>query len=389
MAIDLAKVSDERRADARPAPSLREVKTKPKRSFASAEIPFFGSSNRVTRDDLSLFTNQLTLLLESGNTLVPSMAALAKQTKSRGLQRVLEDIHLRLEEGSVLSDCLTRHPKVFDELFVGLIRAGEASGALAESLTCLTGILETRGRMARHIREAMTYPVVISLVMAGVLVFLFTYMLPKFSVLFANLGDELPVTTRVLLGSADFLASSWKWLLPIPFVAAFLVRKLWNLEPFQRVRDRLKLGIPILSSFFRDGYLFQLFLSMGLLLRSRVPLLEAIQITRDTVRNYWYRVFFDRLVENVEAGRGMTHAFSEASFLPETVKLMISTGEAAGTLDAVMVKLSEKYRDDLESNIRRLSSALEPVMLIVMGLLVGMIAMSIILPLFKLSRAMH
>jgi type II secretory pathway component PulF len=172
-------------------------------------------------------------------------------------------------------------------------------------------------------------------------------------------------------------------------VAAVFIRKVWNVAGFQRVRDTLKLAIPVLRTFFTDGYLFQLFLSMGLLLRSRVPLLEAIEITRGTVRNYLYQVFFDRLAENVEAGKGLSHAFNEASFLPDTVKLMIATGESAGTLDTVMVKLSEKYREDLESNIRRLSSALEPVMLIVMGVLVGVIAMSIILPLFKLSRAIH
>jgi type II secretory pathway component PulF len=225
--------------------------------------------------------------------------------------------------------------------------------------------------------------------MTLVLIFMYAFMLPRFAELFAGLTHELPVTTRILLRSATVLKSSWLWLIPIPVLAGIAVSRLWRTARMRRFRDELKLGLPVVRRLYEEAYLFQLFLSLGLLLGSHVPHLEAIEIARDTVGNLRYRRFFGRLRENVEAGRGMAHAFAEAAFIPEAVKLMVTTGEQAGTLDTVMVRLSERFREDLESDIRRLGSLLEPLMLVVMGIAVGTIATSLIIPIFRLSRTVH
>ena len=159
-----------------------------------------------------------------------------------------------------------------------------------------------------------------------------------------------------------------------------LVRRIWN---------RVKMSRPIAGKLYAEAYLFQLSSTLGLLLGSRVPHLEAIRIARNVVRSPWYEDFFANLERNVEAGRGVTPAFQEAAFFPDTVKLMVSTGESSGALDTVMGRLADHYREELESDIRRLSSLLEPAMLVGMGLMVGFIAISLIVPILRMSRAIH
>ena len=169
----------------------------------------------------------------------------------------------------------------------------------------------------------------------------------------------------------------------------FTVRKAMMSRRAARVWDRLKLRLPLVGRLFFAAYLYRMFSSLGLLLGSHVPHLEAIEISRHAVRNVRFEALFDRLREQVEAGRGVAAAFIEVGFLPETVQLMISTGEASGALDTVMARLSERYREDLERDIRRLGTLIEPIMLVGMGVAVGFIAVSFIMPLFQLSRAVH
>ncbi|MFH1142989.1 MAG: type II secretion system F family protein [Candidatus Eisenbacteria bacterium] len=384
MAIDLGRVAAARQAaqEETRAPHLAQVRP----SFAHR--PLFGARH-ASLDDLVLLTRQLALLLQSGNGLVPSMAALARQTRSPGLRTVLPQIHARLEEGRTLSSCLEAHPRVFDQLFVSIVRAGEASGELRESLVRLAGILETRKQLQGRVREAMTYPLVLTVIMFAVVVFMMTYLVPRFSHLFEALEDALPWSTRVILATMHLIRSRWWALIPIAILGALGARALLRREAVHRGWDRLKVSLPLIGRLYTEAYLFQLFSAFGLLLGSRVPHLAAIEIVGLTVRNARYADFFEGLARHVEAGRGVSQAFREADFLPETVKLMVATGEMSGTLDTVMAQLSDHYRQELEGDIRRLGTLVEPVMLVIMGLVVGFIATAFILPLFRLSRLVH
>lgn len=347
------------------------------------------ASKRVGVAELVLFTQQLALLLGTGNSIAPSIGAMASQMRSPIFRQTLERVHARLEEGIPLSDCLKQHPKVFDALYISIVRAGEASGALRESLDRLAHMLEVERQVKARIREAMTYPMVLTVIMFAVVLFMVFYMVPRFEDIFAEIGDELPLSTRCLLGGMQFLRSRWWLAIPILVAAAFTVRRVLTSQAVARVWDRLKLKLPLVGRLFYGAYLYRLFSSLGLLLSSHVPHLEAIDIARHSVRNERFQELFDRLREQVEAGRGVAAAFLEVRFLPEAVQLMISTGEASGALDTVMARLSERYREELESDIRRLSTLIEPVMLVAMGVAVGFIAVSFIMPLFKLSRAVH
>lgn len=390
VAIDLARI------DHTPRPESREParEGRPKGKAGSSPLAVFariqiGGSRKVKLADLVLFTQQLGLLLNAGTGLVPAIGALALQMKPCMMKEILMQVHARLEGGSRLSECLEQYPLVFDTLFVSIIRAGEASGALRESLDQLAGILEMRRRLYGRIREAMTYPAILTCIMGIVIVFMMTYMFPRFSELFADLGDELPWTTRMLMGSATLLRSRWWAVIPIAIMAVVGVQKLWKMEALRRLKDWLKLGLPFVGALYTEAYLFQLFSSLGLLLGSRVPHLEAIGIARKAVGNVLYQGFFASLAEHVEAGRGVAQAFQESRLFPQTVKLMIATAEGTGALDTVMTRLSQHYREELESHIRRLSTLIEPIMLVIMGVMVGFIAISFIVPIFKLSRAVH
>jgi len=353
-----------------------------------SSIPFL-NARRVSLDDLILFVQQLALLLQTGNALAPSIGALASQTRSPAFKKVLDQVHSRLEEGVGFSECLAEHPDVFDSLFVSLVRAGEATGALPEGFERLSGILEIRQQLRARIREAMAYPMVLTVVMTGVVIFIMTYLLPRFAGVFEGLGDALPRSTRLLLSFASFFRSRWWLLLPMMGLVVGGIRWLWRMEPARRVWDRLRMSVPFVGMLHAKACLFQMCSTLGLLLESRVPTLDTIRITRDAVNSSQYRSFFAELTKNVEAGRGIAPAFQEASFLPESLKLMVTTGEASGALDTVMARLAKRYREDLESHIRRLSVFLEPAMLLVMGLVVGFVVISVILPIFRMSRALR
>lgn len=347
------------------------------------------SGRGVTLDDLVLLVQNLVLMLQNGTGLVPAIAAMASQAERPVLGQILTGVRDQLEGGAVLSDCLARHPKAFDSMFIAAVRAGEASGVLVESLTRLSGMLDVRRQLRVRLREALTYPAVVTAVMGVVVVFMLVYMVPKFGEIFSDMWDELPLSTKFMLRSATLLRSRWWAVLPTLLAIGTGVRWLLRHPRATALWDRAKLVLPVTGRFYGTAYLYQIFASLGMLLGSRVPHLEAIAIVRQSVRAPRFEGFFDSLSDHVEAGRGMSRAFTEATFLPEPVKLTVSTGESAGALDTVMVRLGERYREDLEGDIRRLATVIEPIMLVVMGVMVGIIAVSFILPMFKLSRAMH
>lgn len=391
MAINLAQLPETgtEAAPARPRrdrPDAAGDAAGPLRKLARLEIL---APRRVPLEELVGFTRQLVLLLRGGNGLVPSLRALASQTRQPLLRRALENVRDQLESGRTLSESLAVHPEAFDTLYVSIVRAGEATGRLAQSLERLSAILETRRMLRQRVREALSYPILLLSVTLIVLVFMLIYMVPRFGELFRDLGPQLPWSTRLILGTSELLRSRWWLVLPIGILTGAGVRRLWRRSGVRAARDRALLRIPVLRTVFGESYLYQLFSGLGLLLGSRVPHLEAIAIVRRAIRHVEFDRFFDELVGHVEAGRGVTPAFAEAPFLPDTVKLMIATGESAGALDQVMLSLSERYRESLESQIRRLSSLMEPVLLVFMGLMVGFVAVSFILPLFKLSRMVH
>ncbi len=387
MAIDLGNLQQDE-APSEKVSGPAEKKVNPLiaglRAFGAMEI---GSPAKVSQHELVLFAQQLSLLLKNGNSLVPSILALARQAETPAMAKALQQVHDQLEEGKGLSECLAEHPAIFDHFFISIIKSGEASGSLQEGLLRLSTIIEIQRKLRKKVGEAMTYPIVLTCIMGAVIIFMLTFMVPRFAEIFADIKDELPWSTNMLIATGAILRSRWYVVIPIVVSAGAGIRKLAMTRQANLLRDKLKLRLPFVRDVYLKSYMFQLFSSFGLLLGSKVPLLDAIDIARQAVENSEFDPFFDRLAERVEAGHGVSQAFEEFEKLPSTVKLMVSTGETSGALDQTMDRLSLHYQMELESDIRKLGSLIEPLMLVVMGVVVGFIAISFIVPLFKLSSA--
>jgi type II secretory pathway component PulF len=387
MAINVARINA--------GPQVSEAAESTPRKNAGAKrgaalgrlLPFL--SDRVTLEDLAIFTRQLALLLRTGNGLVPSIEALSRQGRSPAMRRVLDQVHSGLQDGNPLSDSLERSPEAFEPMYVNIVRAGEATGALQQCLEELTKMLDIQRAMRARIKEAMVYPIVLLCLMGGVMVFMMAFVLPRFAKLFEGIEEELPVTTRFLLGAGQLFSSRLWVLIPIILFLALLTRWVLSSGASRRAWDRMRFKIPVVRELIEQGYMLRMFSSMSLLLANHVPLLEAINIIKHILKSSRYRAFFANLSSQVEAGQGVTPAFQEARFFPDIVKLMVATGESSGALDKVAENLADKYREDLERGVKRLSALLEPIMLVIMGALVGLIALSFIVPIFKMSKAIN
>jgi len=350
------------------------------------EISF---GKKISGRDLIFFTSQLSLMLEIGAPLNTSLAAIAKQITNPDLQRIVGEITNAVEDGKMLSEVLRKYPRFFSAEYVSLVNAGEDSGHLQEMLDRAVELQEKREEFRAALRGAMTYPLVLCIVTVGVIIFMLSFVFPRFTVLFKGVEEILPPTTRFLMASSGFLRADW------PFVVAFIALAWTGMTFFLRTDrgrlaiDRLKITLPLISGVTIKVYISQLLRTLGFLIGSNVPLLEALVITRRGMANQLFSRFVDRIYENVEAGKGIAPAFEETDFIPETVTQMIKTGEEAQKLSPVMLRLSDYYEGEIKGQVKKLTTVIEPVLLILMGIVVGLIVVSLILPIFKLSRVVH
>jgi len=334
------------------------------------------------------FTSQLSLMLEVGTPLTVALKALAGQTKNPAFQEALQAIYQDLDEGRQLSEAMRRHPAVFGEVFVSMIKAGETGGFLQKILDRLVEMEEKRQALFTQLRSTMTYPAVLCILAVLVVVFIVAFVLPKFTAFFAGKEEILPITTRFLIGlSASFKQYWWVYLLSVTGLAGSLIM-LKRSVMGQVLIDWLFINAPLLRKICNKIYTCQLLRTLGYLMESQVPLLEALEVNRPTVGNRYYRKFVDEIADNVEQGGKFSQPFATNPYILESVKQMVTTGEDAGDLPKVMLRLTEFYDAEVDRELKALASMIEPLALIILGGVVGLIVSSVILPMFKLSQAM-
>jgi len=351
--------------------------------------PEISFRKKISGRELIFFTSQLSLMLEIGAPLNTSLAAISRQIANPEFQRIVGEITAAVEDGKMFSEVLRKYPRLFSAEYVSLVNAGEDSGHLREMLDRAVELQEKREEFRSALRGAMTYPLVLCIVTVGVIIFMLSFVFPRFTVLFRGVEEILPPTTRFLMAASDFLRAYWV------LVAAFFAFCWIGMHFFLRTDrgrlaiDRLKITLPLLSGVTIKVYLSQLLRTLGFLIGSNVPLLEALDITRRGTANRLFSSFVDRIYENVEAGKGIAPAFEETPFIPETVTQMVRTGEEAQKLSSVMLRLSDYYEGEIKGQVKKLTTVIEPVLLILMGIVVGLIVVSLILPIFKLSKVVH
>lgn len=341
-----------------------------------------GGFGGVKKTELSVMCRQFSTMIDAGVNLVRCLNVLSEQATSPKLKAILNDIQSEVEGGQTLTRSLEKYPSVFDRLFVGLVNAGEVGGALEESLQRLSQFLEKDVELRRKVKSAMTYPMLIMCFAGIVVIGLMTFILPKFMVLFDDLGiKELPGPTAMVKATSNFMLTKWYWM--IIFISVFFVAvKLFvKTKIGRRVYDRTKLKAPVFGKLNHKVALARFSRTLATLLSSGVPILSAMETVAGTVSN---DIISDAILEaraRIREGDRIAEPLAKSRLFPPMVVQMISIGEESGALDPMLSKVADFYEDEVDSALASLTSAIEPVLIIALGVVVGFIVIALFLPL--------
>jgi type II secretory pathway component PulF len=363
---------------------------------AAAPPPRFGFQLRLPAFSRTIgveqrmaFTEQLALLLDTGVSIHEALNALKHQTVDTQFAAILQSLFDQVTEGKPLSLALSRHPEMFSQSYVSLVAAAEEGGFLQQVLKQLLEIDEKNSRLRSTITSALAYPVFLILFSIAVVVFVLVVVFPKFADLFQSIRGELPYTTLALMALSDFLTRHWLLSLLALAGAAAGVLAWLNSRVGEALIDALKLRIPLVGDIFMQVYLNQTLNVIGLALVSGVPATTALKAAQDVIRNRNFARFVETVRNEVNEGRGMASGFAKAAFIPPMVREMVATGERSGQLGKVMMRVADFYGRELNRRIALLARIAEPFMLLVMGVVVGLLVASLVLPIFKLSKGLH
>ncbi|MHC4644485.1 MAG: type II secretion system F family protein [Planctomycetota bacterium] len=351
------------------------------------------------RKDILNFTNQLAVMIRAGISLQDALESIGEQNENQKFRAIIINLKNLIEEGKSFSQALAEYREVFGNLYINMVAAAEISGSLSSMLQKLAEYLDQEAETRSQVRGAMVYPIIIAVMAVAVSIFLLCFVLPRFAAIFAGKEDLLPTPTKILIASSTFFRTFWFLIVPA-IVAAFAgffyfirtnVGRLWW--------HKTKLVLPLVKTLCRSLYITRSLHTMGVLTGAGVPILDTISITSQISGNVFYEEMWENVQQQVRQGKKIASSLSEYNsyqarksrgvpeLMPNNVTQMIRSGEDSGTLSDVLRDVSEYYARELRSVIKMVTSMIEPIMIVVMGVLVGFIAMSIILPIFKMSRA--
>ena len=346
-------------------------------------------TGKVPTRDVVIFTRQFATMINSGLPLVQALTILGKQTDNKVLADVTMAVVYDVESGNTLADSLTKHPNAFSDLFVNMVAAGEAGGILDTILLRLAVFLEKNDAIIRKVKGAMTYPVVIFSVAGIAIVILLVFVIPTFQVMFASVNMELPLPTKIVIGMSDFLQNFW-WAMGAGGAALFYGTKNWyKTSTGQLFLDTVMLKIPVLGDLLLKSAVSRFSRTLGTLLSSGVSILEGLEITARTSGN---RVIHDAIMESrgsIAGGETIAAPLTASGVFPPMVTSMISVGEATGGLDAMLTKIADFYDDEVDTAVGSLLSLMEPVMIVVLGVVVGGMIVAMYLPIFNMIESVE
>jgi general secretion pathway protein F len=343
-------------------------------------------AGRISTQELAVATRQLAVLIHAGIPLVEAMTALVDQVEHERLKRVLGDVKQRVNEGAALADAMAAHPRVFSNLFVNMIRAGEHSGALEVVLKRLADFTESQARLRSKILSTMAYPVFMGLVATGIMGVLFSVVIPKITRIFQDTGAVLPWYTRVTIALSTFTAGYWWAILATLALAVWLFVR-WKSTKEGRARwDRFKLKAPLFGTIIRQIAVARFARTLSTLLQSGVPLLTALDIVRNVVGNTRLADVIDQSRDAIREGESIAAPLKRSGEFPPLVYHMVAIGERSGALEEMLANVASAYESQVETTVGTLTSLLEPVMIVLMGLVVGFIVFSVLMPILQINN---
>jgi type IV pilus assembly protein PilC len=342
----------------------------------------------VSQKQLCTFTRQFSVLQDAGLPVLRSLRILEKQMKPSVLKNALIDVVDDVESGATLSEALGKHPKAFDRLYVNMVKAGEAGGALEVILQRLAEFKEKAQSLKRKIVGAMVYPSVVIFVAVAILTFIMVMIIPKFKKIFDEFGLSLPTATKTLIDISDWMASYW-YVIPLFPLSVYLLLKLIRLtKAGNYALDRITLWIPIIGGLVEKTIVARTMRTLGTLISSGVPILEALSIVRETANNAVFERMFQRVLESIREGDTIADPLREARLVDDMVVNMVEVGEETGDLDTMLYKVADFYDEEVDTLVKSLISLLEPIMIVFLGGVIGAIVISLFLPLIKLLEGL-
>lgn len=341
---------------------------------------------KPTKKNVLDFTSQLAVMIRAGINLRAALEGIADQTTHRTFRKLILELKSDVESGKQFSDALAKHTKLFGPLYVNMVRASEISGSFADMLDRIAGYINQQMETKKMVVGASIYPAIIGILAVGVTIFLLTFVLPKFYAVFEGKEDVLPWATTFLMALSKLVIAQWPLLLAALAVVGGLIFTALKTEVGSFWFDRFKLSAPLLKNMFRSLYISRSLQTMGQLLNAGVPMLDTLTITGDVSGNQLYKIMWRKVYTSVKQGKKVAAPLQNDKLLPRAVVQMISAGEESGKLGEVLDQISTFYAKQLKDNIKTVTGMIEPIMILVMGTIVGFIAMAIILPIFKMSQ---
>lgn len=372
------------------APEIKEKRPSDRNAFTEklkqAALDF---KKPVKSSELLFFSSQLSLMLEIDTPLNIALDSISIQTENRYFKNVLTGMLREIEEGRQLSEAMSRYPEVFNRVYMSMIKSGESGGFLKEILDRIVEMQEKRQALITALRSALTYPAVLCAVSVLVIIFIIAGVLPKFTSFFIGKEEILPGTTKLLMALSVILKGYWWALIPLFTVSFAGILIFGKSSKGKKYIDWILINFPVVSRLSNKIYTCAMLRTLGNLMESDVHLLESLEVTKGTINNRYFKDLIDSIAFHVREGGKFSQPFSDYPYALPSVKQMIAIGEDAGNLSKVMLRLARFYDEEVERELKVFSAMIEPVALIVMGIVIGLIVSSVILPLFRLAHVMN
>ena len=340
--------------------------------------------NRITTKDKIVFTRQFATLIGAGLPLAQALRTVSEQTENKKMRSVVDDILASVESGSSLKDAFSKFPDVFDKVYLALIAAGEMSGTLDESLRRVATQQEKDAAMISKIRGALTYPVIVLVVIGLVMAFMMVQVVPQVKQLYKDMHQELPFATQILIGISDFMINFW-WLVLVGIgVAGYFFRQYLKTESGIKFAANFKLNVPLFSPLFRKLYMARFARTGQLLLSTGVAMLDMLNICGDAMNNVIVKKSIDEAGKLVQGGKSLSESLKGKDYVLDMVPQMINIGEQSGKIDEMLGKTAQVYEDELDEQIKAISTLIEPILMVVMALMAGGLIGAILFPIYSL-----
>jgi len=342
---------------------------------------------RVTAKDMVFLSRQLSVMVVAGLPLVESLEILARQTSKQSLKKIVDEVAENVRGGARFSSALAKYPKAFDDFYVNMVRAGETAGKLDEVLNYLADEQEKNYDLMSKIKGAMIYPAFVISAVIGVMILMMVFVIPQLTSILTESGVDLPLLTRILIATSGFLKNYTIWVVLLLVALAFAFRAFLKSKAGRAIWDRILLKMPIFGILFKQVYLVRFTRSLSTLIVGGIPLTAGLKIVSGVVGNHVFKDIISEAIIDVEEGRSVSNAFLDSPYIPKMLPHLMAIGEETGKLDEVLEKIAAFYSREVENILSKLVTLLEPIILIFLGVVVGGMVASIILPMYKLASA--